>query len=80
MKNILVFSAIVLVSSIAQAKEFKFSWIFGTNKLEYKTKAPNWDIAFDRASSFCYDYMVQREQNLTEDKGVAIIDVCSNPK
>lgn len=69
----------LLFCSIAQADEFHFVYILNRDKLEYKTQAPTWKEAFERGSQFCFDFFVEREKILTEDKGLDIIDTCANP-
>lgn len=74
----------LLLCSTAQAKEFRFTFYFpyGTNqnKLQYKTDAFSQEEAYRRASQFCFDFFTKKEANLTEEKGLDIIDTCVNPR
>lgn len=70
---------LVLLCSTAQAKEFKFTYLFRRDKLQYKTDADTWEQAFERGSQFCFDFYAKREP-LTEDRGLEIIDACANPR
>lgn len=72
--------ATVLLCSTAQAKEFKFKWESGRDLLQYKTNADTWEEAYKRAAEFCFDFLTKRETNLTEEKGLDIIDICANPR
>lgn len=71
---------LLLIGSAAEAKEFRFTYILDRDKLQYKTDATDWEEAFNRGAQFCYDFFVKREKNLTEERGVEIIDSCANPK
>jgi len=70
----------VLQCSTSEAKEFHFTYTVGRDKLQYKTDATDWHEAFDRGGVFCYNFFVKREKNLTEDRGLEIIDACANPR
>ena len=70
----------LLLSSAANATEFKFTYTLGRDQLQYKTDAKNWEEAFERGAKFCFDFFVKREKNLTEEKGLDIIDTCANPR
>lgn len=76
--------ATILLCSTSQAKEFKFTFVFEQgrteNKLQYKTDADSWEQAYKRGSSFCFDFFAERETDLTEEKGIDIIDACANPR
>ncbi len=69
----------LLLCSTANASEFKFTYIFGRDKLEYKTDAKNWDQAFRRGADFCFEFFAKKQRPLSEDKGLAIINTCANP-
>lgn len=70
----------LLLPSVCLAKEYHF--VFDTqtrDKLEYKTKASDWDTAFQRAADFCGDFLMKRG-TLNEDRILYITDVCANPR
>jgi hypothetical protein len=70
----------LLLCSTAQAEEFHFKYILGRDMLQYKTEAATWEEAFKRGADFCFKFFVDREKNLTEEKGLDIIDTCANPR
>ena len=70
----------LLLCSTASATEFKFTYTLGRDQLQYKTEASDWKTAFNRGAEFCFDFFVKREKNLTEEKGLDIIDTCANPR
>lgn len=76
----LLMATSVLHCSTSEAKEFRFTYTVGRDKLQYKTDAADWYEAHDRGAQFCYAFFVKREINLTEDKGLEIIDACANPR
>lgn len=69
----------LLLCSTAQAEEFKFTYIFDGNRLQYKTDAPDWETAFGRAAEFCFKFFIKKEKVFREEKGLDIIDTCANP-
>lgn len=70
----------LLLCSTANATEFKFTYTLGRDQLQYKTDAKNWDEAFRRGADFCFNFFTDREKNLSEEKGLDIIDSCANPR
>lgn len=63
----------------AKAEEFKFTYIFGHDKLEYKTNAVDWDHAMSRGADFCNDFFVKKEKTFSEERRLEIINTCANP-
>ena len=80
MKNAIILILIGIFSISVQAEEFKFTYLMGRDKLEYKTEAQNWETAFKRGADFCFNFFAKREKVLTDEKGLDIIDTCANPR
>lgn len=76
MKLLLV---LLLLSPNVYAKEYKFTWKTDKETIQYKTNSDSWEVAFERASTFCFNLLAKKEV-LTEDKGLEIIDICVNPR
>lgn len=68
-----------LAGSSCWATEYKFTFVLGRDKLEYKVEAPSKTQAYKIAAQFCFDFFERKVVNLTEDKGLEIIDACANP-
>lgn len=75
-----LFVALLLIPTLAQAKEHKFVWKTKDVNLEFKTSAETWEVAYERAAQFCFKYLVEKETKLTTDRGLDIIDLCANPR
>ena len=70
---------LVLLCSTANATEYKFTYLLGRDKLEYKTDAPNWETAHARGADFCFKFFSKMNKPFSEEKGLDIIDTCVNP-
>lgn len=73
------FLIFALLCSTANAEEFKFTYLFGRDKLEYKTDAKDWEEAHERGAMFCNEFFVKREKTFSEQRRLDIIDTCTNP-
>lgn len=76
------FAAILFVlflSSLANAADFTFIFKMKGDILTLKVEGNNYESAFDRAALMCFKHF-KRDQFLTEEKGLDIIDVCANPR
>ena len=70
-------SSIVVVKD--EEKEFKFIYKFQNKILELAEKSTSKENAFRQASKKCFQYYTQGKYP-GEEKGLDIIDSCSNPK
>lgn len=67
------------VSTAPVEKEFSFKFQMKNEKYEYSQKAGSYEEAFEKAAQSCYRHFKGGRQ-ISEDRGLDIIDVCANPR
>ena len=68
------------VSTPTAIKEYGFKFKMTENeKYEYVTKANTYEDAFEKAAQACFNHF-KGGRRVSEDRGLAIIDVCANPR
>lgn len=87
MKKNLLIAAVLMVQSSAFAwvnteptlKDYKFKYKLSGQTLEISKQAGSYEEAFKQAAQQCFQFY-KGEQNVSQDRGLDIIDVCANPR
>lgn len=80
--GILLFSSMVLAAPSQRTpaqKEYIFKYNLNNAKFEVKRTDSTYELAYEFAAKQCFSYYSKRTQ-LTESKGLEIIDICANPR
>lgn len=78
-KLLLINILILLLCSLAQAKEFTFKYQYKDKKFYIKVDDQNKDKAFRKAANFCFITLTAGTYP-GEEKGLDMIDTCANPR
>lgn len=85
--SFMTFLLTMLIASQAHAwlsvddpgKSYSFKFRMENETYEYQQKASSYEDAFAKAAEACFKHFKQGRR-LSEDRGIAIIDVCANPR
>lgn len=61
-------------------KTYTFQFEYAGERLEVRRPAHSFEDAYEHAAEVCFKHYKELKQNLTEDDGLDIIDVCANPR
>lgn len=72
-------SSFAWTSKGAPTKEFTFKYKLSGQVFEVKRSAASYEEAFEVAADTCFKHF-KGEGQVSEDRGLDIIDVCANPR
>lgn len=87
MKNLIalmlvVCSTVPALAAKESGKEFNFKFVYKGEKLAVSRAASSYEEAFVIAAQDCFNHYTETSgsQKVSEQMGLAVIDVCANPR
>lgn len=68
------------ISTQPDTKEFHFVYHTPSEKYEVKVNAPSYEEALEFAAVDCFNHFTGTKGKVSENRGLAAIDLCVNPR